>query len=120
MLRVRKKKLTAQMSALEKELKHLGELEAAAMTPADGNSSEPKRKAKPLKRGDFRNKIREIMEHTNRPMRPSEVTQVLKDSGISNAGTGDFNSRVSTELFKLTKAGELKKTNDGYISAKAA
>src|SRR5260221_7644146 len=84
-LRARRKKLSAQIADLQKQLRHLEDLEAhATATPATETrkGDHPKRKTPPAKRGDFRNKIRAVMREATRPLRPSEVTQILKDNGV--------------------------------------
>lgn len=114
-LKARRKMLASQIAGLQKELKHLEDLEAAATQSPAKEAQQPKRKPQPLKRGEFRNKIREVMQRADKPLRPAEVTQILKDNGFQNPGTGDFNSRIATELYKLGQSGELKKVPEGYV-----
>lgn len=116
-IKARRKKLKARIHELEKQLKALDNLAPSESDTGDDETTRRpgKRKASPLRKGEFRNKIREIVQNAPVAMTIQDVARTLEEVGFKTPGTTSFTGRVGTELYKLRVAKEIVQTPQGYV-----
>jgi hypothetical protein len=113
----REKRLLAELHRIQGELRKLEALKAPNSRETHKTVSGPIGKRKPPKaqHGEFRNRIQDIVSTAGRPLKASEVTRLLEQSGFTKPAKTNLSARVSTELYKLKQAGRLSSTADGYV-----
>jgi len=57
----------------------------------------------------FRDAIREVLRNSSRGMRARDVLNALHTAGFKPGGNSDPAIRVATELYRMTKSGQIKK-----------
>lgn len=105
-------KLDSQIAMVSEKIRSLRSLLTPA-TPESPPIPSGDERSKALAGQGFREAIRSLLAAAPEGLRPREVARKLKEGGFQYDGRMDLGVRISSDLWKMEKGGQLEKTKDG-------